>query len=155
MEDDKTRRVKSLLSSYYTADDDSDAAGRVGGAGKESTSNPDLRGSSTNLNSERFDLDAYYRNLLSKTVLRDLIERERALQSEVKTYDGDMQMLVYENYNKFISATDTIRSMRSKVDDMESKIRQLRSQPQRARSRLSRSRFLNPNMHFSQHFSSS
>ena len=127
MEDDKTRRVKSLLSSYYTADDDSDAAGRVGGAGKESTSNPDLRGSSTNLNSERFDLDAYYRNLLSKTVLRDLIERERALQSEVKTYDGDMQMLVYENYNKFISATDTIRSMRSKVDDMESKMRKLQT----------------------------
>jgi hypothetical protein len=31
-------------------------------------------------------------------------------------------MLVYENYNKFISATDTIRSMRSKVDGMESKM---------------------------------
>ena len=30
-----------------------------------------------------------------------------------------MQMLVYENYNKFISATETIRRMKSNVDVMD------------------------------------
>ena len=31
-----------------------------------------------------------------------------------------MQMLVYENYNKFISATETIQDMKTKIDGMES-----------------------------------
>jgi len=38
-----------------------------------------------------------------------------------------MQMLVYENYNKFISATDTIRSMKSNVDGMDSNMQELQS----------------------------
>jgi hypothetical protein len=34
---------------------------------------------------------------------------------EIKELESDMQMLVYENYNKFISATDTIQEMKNKV----------------------------------------
>lgn len=30
-----------------------------------------------------------------------------------------MQMLVYENYNKFISATETIKRMKNNVDAMD------------------------------------
>ncbi len=37
------------------------------------------------------------------------------------------QMLVYENYNKFISATDIIRSMKSNVDGMDATMQELRS----------------------------
>lgn len=35
-------------------------------------------------------------------------------------------MLVYENYNKFISATDTIRSMKVNVDGMDASMQDLR-----------------------------
>jgi hypothetical protein len=31
---------------------------------------------------------------------------------EMREIDGDMKTLVYENYSKFISATDTIRKVR-------------------------------------------
>jgi hypothetical protein len=31
-----------------------------------------------------------------------------------------MQMLVYENYNKFISATETIKRMKANVEAMDS-----------------------------------
>jgi hypothetical protein len=31
------------------------------------------------------------------------------MAAEIKNLDTDLQMLVYENYNKFISATDTIK----------------------------------------------
>jgi len=31
--------------------------------------------------------------------------------SEIRTLDSEMQTLVYENYNKFISATDTIKKV--------------------------------------------
>merc|ERR1711971_275402 len=38
-----------------------------------------------------------------------------------------MQTLVYENYNKFISATETIRKMRVDFRSMESEMEQLAS----------------------------
>lgn len=38
-----------------------------------------------------------------------------------------MQMLVYENYNKFISATDTIRKMAQNVEEMETEMTDLKS----------------------------
>ena len=38
---------------------------------------------------------------------------------ESQALDGDMQMLVYENYNKFISATETIKRMKSNVEAMD------------------------------------
>ena len=45
--------------------------------------------------------------------------------SEIKSLDSDMQMLVYENYNRFISATDTVRTMKSNVDGMDSSMQDL------------------------------
>ena len=35
--------------------------------------------------------------------------------TEIRSLDSDMQTLVYENYNKFISATDTIRKVREDI----------------------------------------
>jgi hypothetical protein len=40
--------------------------------------------------------------------------------SETRGLDRDMKDLVYNNYNKFISATDTIRRMRDSVGEMQS-----------------------------------
>jgi hypothetical protein len=41
-----------------------------------------------------------------------------------QTLDGEMQKLVYDNYNKFITATETIKEMKNDVygmdNDMES-----------------------------------
>ena len=47
------------------------------------------------------------------------------MAAEIKNLDSDMQMLVYENYNKFISATDTIRTMKSNVDNMDGSMQTL------------------------------
>jgi hypothetical protein len=37
---------------------------------------------------------------------------------DVKSLDSEQQMLVYENYNKFISATDTISDMKTHLNSM-------------------------------------
>ena len=47
------------------------------------------------------------------------------MSAEIKSLDSDMQMLVYENYNKFISATDTIRTMKSSIDGMDDNMQAL------------------------------
>ncbi|KAL4299981.1 hypothetical protein AHAS_Ahas17G0155200 [Arachis hypogaea] len=47
------------------------------------------------------------------------------MATEIKNLDTDLQMLVYENYNKFISATDTIKRMKSNISGMETNMEQL------------------------------
>ena len=39
------------------------------------------------------------------------MDEEQKMVRDIKGLDSDMQTLVYENYNKFISATDTIRKV--------------------------------------------
>jgi len=74
---------------------------------------------------EDFDADAHVRGLLKTEPLPKLLERDDALCREVKSLSGDMQMLVYENYSKFIGATDTIRDMKENVGGMEGEMTSL------------------------------
>lgn len=46
---------------------------------------------------------------VQKSNLDGLLQRHVEMAAEIKNLDTDLQMLVYENYNKFISATDTIK----------------------------------------------
>ncbi|XP_024371443.1 vacuolar protein sorting-associated protein 51 homolog isoform X3 [Physcomitrium patens] len=62
---------------------------------------------------------------LVKTPLDRLRDRHVEMAAEIKTLDSDIQFLVYENYNKFISATDTIRRMKENVSGMELEMDQL------------------------------
>lgn len=67
--------------------------------------------------------------------LPGLIKRDNELVSEIKKLDGDKKVfcdlvwwrktLVYENYSKFISASDTIREMRKKIDAMDTQVSKL------------------------------
>ena len=50
--------------------------------------------------------------LIRDASLSQLMAKESEVVREIHSLDSDMQTLVYENYNKFISATDTINKMR-------------------------------------------
>lgn len=39
------------------------------------------------------------------------MENEQSLYKNIQSLDSEMQTLVYENYNKFINATDTIKKV--------------------------------------------
>ena len=98
------RRARNLLSSYYGAS--------VSASKDNEVDDMDIDGSS-------FNCDKYVSSLLQYKSLPELMQRGIAMVSEIKSLDSDMQMLVYENYNKFISATDTIRQMKQRVEEME------------------------------------
>ena len=70
-------------------------------------------------------LRRYLQHLLRTTRLDGLLAKHTEMLSEIKNLDSDMQMLVYENYNRFISATDTVRTMKSNVDGMDSSMQDL------------------------------
>lgn len=57
--------------------------------------------------------------------LERLLHEHRATAKEIKNLESGMQQLVYENYSKFISATDTIRDMKTQLDGALPELSQL------------------------------
>lgn len=58
-----------------------------------------------------FDAEGYVKGILVKEGLEGLLRIERVLVNEIKALDGERKALVYDNYSKLITATDTIRKV--------------------------------------------
>uniref|UniRef100_A0AAG5D9Y8 Vacuolar protein sorting-associated protein 51 homolog n=1 Tax=Anopheles atroparvus TaxID=41427 RepID=A0AAG5D9Y8_ANOAO len=69
-----------------------------------------------------FDADRYLQKLLKECSLKQIMDTEAGIVRQTQTLHSDMQTLVYENYNKFISATDTIRKMKTDFKSMETEM---------------------------------
>ena len=76
----------------------------------------------------QFVKDAYISKILRDLPLAALLEKEKDIGREIGTLDQSMQSLVYDNYNKFIKATDTIKQMRTDFYDIELSMNQLVSE---------------------------
>ena len=77
--------------------------------------NEDIQGGGTldpcDINGAHFKPDVFLGKLIREKSLTELMDKESEMLRQIKSLDSDMQTLVYENYNKFISATDTIRKV--------------------------------------------
>lgn len=58
-----------------------------------------------------FQPQMYLDRILLDKSLTQLMDKESEMTSSIRSLDSSMQTLVYENYNKFIGATDTIRKV--------------------------------------------
>ncbi|PSS14726.1 Vacuolar protein sorting-associated protein [Actinidia chinensis var. chinensis] len=113
--DDKAKRMRDLLSSFYSADPPPSMPANA--SSKYATLDT--------INTTSFDADQYMNLLVQKSNLEGLLQRHVEMAAEIKNLDTDLQMLVYENYNKFISATETIKRMKNNIGGMESNMEQL------------------------------
>lgn len=111
--DDKAKRMRDLLSSFYSPDP------------AMSSCNSSKFASLDAINTTSFDADQYMNLLAQKSNLEGLLQKHVEMAAEIKNLDTDLQMLVYENYNKFISATDTIKRMKNNIVGMEANMEQL------------------------------
>ncbi|XP_005426618.1 vacuolar protein sorting-associated protein 51 homolog, partial [Geospiza fortis] len=64
----------------------------------------------TDINGPHFDPEVFMTKVRSECPLGQLLAREATLSREIRALDSDMQTLLYENYNKFISATGHARA---------------------------------------------
>ena len=106
--------MMSLLSSYYGVEDPSSTSNSSTSPSSSKQSN-----TTTNIDTIGFDHSEYVRKKFSTCEVHDLQREDTKLIHDIKTLDSDMQMLVYENYNKFISATETIKRMKTNVEAMD------------------------------------
>jgi len=72
------------------------------------------------IDSPSFNASSYVEDMLENMRAQDLLETDVAFVHDIRSLDSDMQMLVYENYNKFIAATETIKRMKTNVEAMDS-----------------------------------
>lgn len=77
------------------------------------------------LDSAAFDSAKHAEKLIRSSSTHALLETEERLALQVRTLDSTMQTLVYENYSRFIDATDAIRSIGVNVAANEAGLRQL------------------------------
>jgi hypothetical protein len=107
-----TRRNRAALRDYYNI--------KASAAGEAPDAQPvtSTRGLSTeaqtalsDLDKEGFDAGDYVRRLLEREGLEGVLKVENELVGEIRGLDGDRKALVYDNYSKLISATDTIRKV--------------------------------------------
>jgi len=110
-EDALRRRRRVILKNFYGSPDTVQE--------KQAAPNP------TNIDDATFDSSRYFERLLRSHGVRRLLKADQVMLRDIKKLDSDMKTLVYENYNKFICATDTIRDMKKKVEDMEEEMQLL------------------------------
>ncbi|KAL4660008.1 hypothetical protein GN956_G260 [Arapaima gigas] len=104
----RKRRVHGMLKLYYGINDEGKAA-----AEEPESQDP------CDINGPHFDPELYLNKLRKECSLTELMDQESCMVKQIRSLDSDMQTLVYENYNKFISATDTIRKMKNDFKKME------------------------------------
>ncbi|KAL8137228.1 hypothetical protein V2J09_003229 [Rumex salicifolius] len=114
--DDKAKRMRDLLSSFYSTDHAS---------GPDSINSSSKFTAFDSINTSSFDPDVYMNHMVQKSNLEILLQRHVEMAAEIKNLDTDLQMLVYENYNKFISATETMKRMKNNISGMETNMEQL------------------------------
>ncbi|KAM3720589.1 Vacuolar protein sorting-associated protein [Dirofilaria immitis] len=90
--------------------------GNTGNGGKDD---------SLDFNSKNFNSEAYLSDLFRKKNLDELLQVEEDMVHNVRRLDSEMQQLVYENYNKFLTATSTVKKMQSNFMEMGQKMESL------------------------------
>ncbi|KAK3990959.1 Vps51/Vps67-domain-containing protein [Cladorrhinum sp. PSN332] len=65
-----------------------------------------------------FNPQTYLAQSLSTSSLSDLLRLYTQTLSEIRALDAEKKALVYDNYSKLITATETIRKMRSTMDPL-------------------------------------
>ncbi|KMZ89267.1 hypothetical protein PVBG_03617 [Plasmodium vivax Brazil I] len=75
-----------------------------------------------NQKSTDFNVSEYFKKLLEKASLNDLIQKAKHIEKEIKQNDNFMQSVVYNNYSKFMEAADTIINLKNSFGNVKEKV---------------------------------
>jgi len=76
--------------------------------------------------SKLFDMKTYLNDQVKTKEVDELIKMDNNLNSEIRSLDGELQSLVYENYHKFISATDIVTSIKNNMTELDEELESLK-----------------------------
>jgi hypothetical protein len=73
---------------------------------------PDSEVPATEIDAHDFNAEEYVAKVITKSSLEELMKLYTRVVGEVRALDAEKKALVYDNYNKLITATETIRKVR-------------------------------------------
>ena len=115
----QARRNRAALRDYYgLKDPPAQHPGTQGNASVEAEPPTEAHVANGELDAAGFDVQAYVKDVLDREGLEGVLRVEGSLVNEIKSLDGDRKALVYDNYSKLITATDTIHRMRANMDPL-------------------------------------
>ncbi|KAF5535959.1 NIF3 like [Fusarium mexicanum] len=79
---------------------------------------PDSEVPATEIDAPDFNVDEYVAKVVEKSSLEELLRLYTRVVGEVRALDAEKKALVYDNYSKLITATETIRKMRANMDPL-------------------------------------
>ncbi|KAK7210469.1 hypothetical protein V2G26_017647 [Clonostachys chloroleuca] len=79
---------------------------------------PDSEVPVSDIDAPNFDADRYVQKVMAESSLAELLSLYARVLGEGRALDAEKKALVYDNYSKLISATETIRKMRSSMDPL-------------------------------------
>ena len=128
------RRASALLSSYYDVGDEPDGDNarattrRRPQRDSENVIEPTdpTTSTSTNLDAPTFNVDAYVASMLRELDAGGLHDAYASLAAELKRIESRSQMLVYDNYGKFIQAATAASALKRCAGEMSTMLDELR-----------------------------
>jgi len=79
------------------------------------------------MDSKLFDMKTYFKDQVKAKEMDELIKMDNQINSEIRSLDGELQTLVYEKYNKFISATDIVKDIKNNMNELDVELENLKS----------------------------
>ncbi|KAH7154919.1 Vps51/Vps67-domain-containing protein [Dactylonectria estremocensis] len=79
---------------------------------------PDSEVPAGEIDAPNFDADDYVAKVVARSSLEELLRLYTRVVGEVRALDAEKKALVYDNYSKLITATETIRKMRTNMDPL-------------------------------------
>ncbi|KAI4595718.1 hypothetical protein KJ359_006709 [Pestalotiopsis sp. 9143b] len=67
---------------------------------------------------EGFDAEAFVKEKIDESGMQEILKLYTRTLGEIRALDAEKKALVYDNYSKLISATETIRKMRTNMDPL-------------------------------------
>ncbi|KAJ2161208.1 hypothetical protein GGF46_001636 [Coemansia sp. RSA 552] len=85
-------------------------------------------GSALDIDATAFDSKKYLKKVLVEQGVAGLLQTDNTLVRDIRQIDGDMKTMVYENYSRFITATETIGKMKQDAEFMDAEMAKLSRQ---------------------------
>ncbi|KAF7544053.1 hypothetical protein G7Z17_g10258 [Cylindrodendrum hubeiense] len=79
---------------------------------------PDSEVPTSEIDAQDFNADDYVTKVVARSSLEELLRLYTRVVGEVRALDAEKKALVYDNYSKLITATETIRKMRANMDPL-------------------------------------
>lgn len=76
---------------------------------------PDQEQEVRDIDSPHFDPNSFFDEAAKNDSLPQILARENSLVSDIRSFDNDLQTLVYDNYAKFLGASDTVHSLSENI----------------------------------------